>query len=55
MDVWSWGSPIGLGLFLLMLTSSVVLLGVAFWSLARAVDIFTNLPVVKRTTRRRRR
>lgn len=55
MDVWSWGSPIALGLFLLMVAGTVVLLGVAFWLLAKAVNIFTNLPGVKGVTRRKRR
>jgi hypothetical protein len=30
MDVWGWSSPIGLGLFILMMAASIALLGGVF-------------------------
>jgi hypothetical protein len=55
MDVWSWSSPIALGLFLLMVGGTVVLLATALAVMSQGVKVLTNLPVVKHATRRRRR
>ena len=44
MDVWSWSSPIALGLFLLMASGMVVLLAAAIKLLSKAVETFANLP-----------
>ncbi|HUD03411.1 MAG TPA: hypothetical protein VMR51_01355 [Patescibacteria group bacterium] len=54
MDVWGWSSPIGLGLFLMMVAGMVFVLAFALAVAAKGIDILVKLPVVHETTRRRR-
>ncbi|HVX58794.1 MAG TPA: hypothetical protein VG964_03625 [Candidatus Saccharimonadales bacterium] len=39
MDVWGWSSPIGLGLFVMMMAATLVLLATAIRTLASTASV----------------